>query len=217
MQYLITFLEGVMSFISPCMLPLLPLYVSYFAAGTGERKKVFLHALFFVLGFTVIFSLLGVFAGSIGVLLVRYRRAVEIVSGCIVILFGLSYLELIRLPFFKGVSEGKNVKSIFSAFLFGVLYSVNLTPCVGPFLGSALMLAAHADTVWTGLFLLLVYSAGLGVPFILSAVLIERLRGTFSWVKRHYRAINLICGIFLVAVGFVMALGWLDPIIKMML
>jgi cytochrome c-type biogenesis protein len=217
MQFLITFLEGVMSFISPCMLPMLPVYVGYFAGGTGEKKKVFVHALFFVLGFTVIFSLLGVFAGSIGVLLQRYRRIVDLVSGGIVILFGLSYLELIHLPFFKGVSSGKTVSGIVSAFLFGVVYSVSLTPCVGPFLGSAVMMASHAETVWTGLLLLLVYSMGLGLPFILSAILIERLRGTFAWVKRHYRVINLICGIFLILVGLVMAFGWLDTLMRMVL
>ncbi len=216
-QFLITFLEGVMSFVSPCMLPMLPVYVSYFAGDRGEKKRVFFHALFFVLGFTSIFCLLGVFAGTIGVFLQRYRRTVDIVSGCIVILFGLRYLEVIRLPFFKGLSSGRAVNGVVSAFLFGVVYSLSLTPCVGPFLGSAVMLASHADTVWTGLLLLLTYSVGLGLPFILSAVLIDRLRGAFSWVKRHYRTIDWICGGFLILVGVMMAFGCLDRLMRMMM
>ena len=214
MQYFITFLEGLLSFVSPCMLPLLPVYISYFAGKSGERRQVFRNALFFVLGFTVVFSLLGVFAGTVGVLLARYRRIVEILSGSIVILFGLSYLEVIRLPFFQGTAEGKPVTGVLSAFLFGLVYSVSLTPCVGAFLGSALMLASHSDTVLTGLLLLLVYSLGLGIPFILSAVLIDRLKSTFDWIKKHYREINRFCGGFLILVGILMAFGFLDRVMR---
>lgn len=217
MQYFITFLEGVISFISPCMLPMLPVYVTYFAGEAGERKKVFLRALFFVLGFTVVYSLLGVFAGSLGVLLRMHRRAVNIVTGCVVIVFGLSYLDVIKLPLFKGLSGARAVSDVFSAFLFGIVYSVSLTPCVGAFLGSALMLAANAETVLTGLLLLLVFSLGLGLPFVLSAVLIDRLRGTFSWIKAHYRIINLVCGIFLIAVGILMAAGVFQRLMLLLL
>ena len=168
---------------------------------------MFLHALFFVLGFTLVFSLLGVFAGTLGAALRAHRRAVDLVTGGIVVLFGLSYLNAIKLPFLKGMDGARPVKGVLSAFLFGVVYSLSLTPCVGAFLGSALMMAASSETVMTGLGLLLVYSLGLGIPFVLSAVLIDRLRDTFGWIKSHYRVINLVCGVFLILVGVMMAAG----------
>lgn len=213
MQYIITFLEGVISFISPCMLPMLPLYVSYFAGNADRKHHVFLRAVGFVLGFTAVFSLLGVFAGTIGAFLSEYRTAVNAVSGAVVILFGLSYLDVIHLPFFKGMQGGRKITGFFSSVLFGVIYSVSLTPCVGAFLGSALMMASSSGTAVKGFFLLFVYSLGLGVPFLLSAVLIERLNSAFRFIKKHYRIINLVCGIFLILVGLMMALGLMNRVL----
>jgi len=212
-QYIITFLEGVISFISPCMLPMLPLYISYFAGNADKKHHVFLRAAGFVLGFTAVFSLLGVFAGTIGAFLSEYRTAVNAVSGAVVILFGLSYLDVIRLPFFKGMQGGRKVTGFFSSVLFGVIYSVSLTPCVGAFLGSALMMASSSGTAAKGFFLLFVYSLGLGVPFLLSAVLIERLNSAFRFIKKHYRIINLVCGIFLIFVGLMMAFGLMNRVL----
>jgi len=216
LQYLITFLEGIISFLSPCMLPMLPIYLSYFAGDADRQQKSFVRALCFVLGFTLVFSLLGLFAGTLGSFLAKYRTAVNIVTGAIVILFGLSYLEVIRIPFFNGMQSGHKVTGAFSAFLFGVVYSVSLTPCVGAFLGSALMLASASGTALQGLLLLLVYSLGLGVPFLLSAVLIGRLGTLFSWIKRHYRVINLVCGVFLILVGIAMACGFLNRLLAVL-
>ena len=220
MLYLITFLEGLISFISPCMLPMLPVYVSYFAGNTGadnsaEKRHTVARSLAFVLGFTLIFTSLGLFAGVIGGFLRQYRTAVNVLTGLIVILFGLSYLEVIRLPFFKGMSGVKRVTSVFSAFLFGMIYSVSLTPCVGAFLGSALMMASSGGQALTGGLLLLTYSLGLGVPFVISAVLIERLTGVFSVIKKHYRVINLVCGIFLIAVGTAMCFGMMNALLDL--
>jgi len=218
MQYLITFLEGIISFISPCMLPLLPLYISYFAGASGDdetgRKKqnVLPGAIAFVLGFTAVFSAMGVFAGAFGSFLGQHQTAVNIVCGVIVIIFGLSYLEVINLPFFKGISRQVQVKSVFSAFLFGMIYSISLTPCVGAFLGSALMMASAAGTMMKGLMLLITYSAGLGIPFVISAVLIEQLEGSFDFIKKHYGIINKICGIFLIAVGVMMIFGMMNRV-----
>lgn len=210
MHYLLTFLEGVISFISPCMLPMLPIYISYFAGGADKKRYVFVRALAFVLGFTSVFCLLGLFAGTVGAFLAKYRTAVNIVCGLLVILFGLSYLEIIPLPFFKGMQGGRKVTSFFSAFLFGIIYSVSLSPCIGAFLGSALSLAAAAGTAGTGVLLLLFYSLGLGLPFLLSALLIDQLSGAFTWIKKHYRIINTICGIFLILVGVLMACGLMN-------
>lgn len=212
MQYVITFLEGLISFISPCMLPLLPLYISYFAAGSDKKRKTWLNALCFVLGFTVVFSVLGLFAGTLGGFFGKYQNIVNIVCGIVVILLGLSYLELIPLPFLKGMKGGQSITSALSAFVFGIVYSVSLTPCVGAFLGSALMMASSSGTALKGSALLVTYSAGLGVPFLLSALLLRQLTGAFDFIKKHYRVINLFCGLFLIVVGVMMALGWINQL-----
>jgi len=213
MNYLVTFLEGIISFISPCMLPMLPLYISYFAAGTEKKSKTLVNAAAFVGGFTLVFCLLGLFAGSLGALLRRYQVIVDIVCGVIVILFGLAYLEVFRLPFFKGMQNSRKISGVFSAFLFGVIYSVSLTPCVGAFLGSALMLASASATAWRGVVLLLCYSLGMGSLFLLSAVLIDKLKGTINFIKQHYKVINLVCGIFLIVIGALMATGLMTKVI----
>ncbi|MBE6954299.1 MAG: cytochrome c biogenesis protein CcdA [Ruminococcaceae bacterium] len=215
MQYLITFLEGFISFISPCMLPMLPLYISYFAGGADQKQRTLLRSVSFVLGFTVVFTLLGVFSGAVGRFLARYDNIVNIVCGAVVVLFGLSYLEIIPLRFLRGVQHRQEITGVFSAFLFGVIYSVSLTPCVGAFLGSALMLASTSGSVAVGALLLLCYSLGLGIPFLLSAVLIDKLRGAFSFIKRNYRIINLICGIFLIVIGILMMLGMMNAFLSL--
>lgn len=215
MDFLITFLEGVISFISPCMLPMLPVYISYFAGGADKKHRVLARAAAFVFGFTTVFSLLGLFAGTLGAFLSKYQTAVNIVSGGLVILFGLSYLEVIHLPFFKGMQRKGNATTVLSAFLFGVIYSVSLTPCVGAFLGSALSMAATSGTAFRGTLLLVVYSLGLGVPFLLSALLIEQLSGAFGFIKRHYRVINLVCGIFLIVVGILMLFGMMNALLAL--
>lgn len=215
MQYFITLLEGVISFISPCMLPMLPIYISYFAGNADKKHMVFLRALAFVLGFTLLFTALGLFAGTIGQLLIEYQTAVNIICGAVVIIFGLGYLDILRLPFFGGMQSGRKVTGFFSAFLFGVIYSINLTPCVGAFLGSALMQASHSGSALTGFFLLLCYCAGLGIPFLFSAVLIDRLHTIFGFIKRNYRTINIICGIFLILVGVSIMFGLLNSIMAL--
>ena len=218
MDYIITFLEGIVSFISPCMLPMLPVYISYFAGQskdeTGKRPKMIFKVIAFVVGFTVVFTALGLFSGTLGKLLSRYQTVVNIVSGIIVILFGLSYLGVFRIPFFKGMKKGYKITGVASAFLFGAIYSISLTPCVGAFLGSALMLASSAGGALKGATLLLTYSLGLGIPFIFSAVLLEKLSGAFTFIKKHYKIINLVSGIALIVIGILMAFGLLNLILS---
>jgi len=216
LQYIITFLEGIISFISPCMLPLLPLYISYFAGKADKKQHIFLRAGFFVLGFTVVFTSLGLFAGTLSTFLIQYQQMINVICGIIIILFGLSYLEIIHLPFFKGMQGAKEISGIFSAFVFGMIYSVSLTPCVGAFLGSALMLASQQGSVSTGMLMLLCYSLGLGIPFILSAILIDKLKTTFDLIKRNYKVINVICGGLLVIIGIMMATGTLGRLLAML-
>lgn len=218
MEYIITFIEGIISFISPCMLPMLPLYISYFAGDTdradkNQKSTTFARSLAFVLGFTIVFTALGVFAGSIGTFFMRNQTIVNIICGLIIIYFGLSYLNVVHIPFFKGMNARFEVKGLLSAFLFGMIYSISLTPCVGAFLGSALMLASSTGGAVKGALLLLFYSFGLGIPFLLSALLIEQLHSTFTFIKKHYKIINTLCGIFLIIIGILMVFGMMNYVL----
>lgn len=212
MQYFITFLEGIISFISPCMLPMLPVYVSYFALGKSGRKA-FVNSLFFVAGFTLVFCLLGVFAGSIGSLMSEYMRVVNIVCGLVMITLALNFLDIIKIPLFRGMTASVKIRGMLSSFLFGMVFSVSLTPCVGAFLGSALMMASSSAQASKGAMLLLAYSLGLGVPFVVSAVLIDKLKGFFDVIKRHYHVINIVCALFLIWVGIMMMTGNLSRLL----
>ena len=219
MQYVISFLEGIITFISPCLLPMLPIYISYFAGGgEGSVKKTLTGAVGFVLGFTAVFTALGALAGTVGSFLREYQTAVNIVSGLVVIFFGLNFLGVFKVNLFRGSSRTVNTADMgfFSAVLFGIVFSIGWTPCVGAFLGSALMLASQQGHVIEGMLMLLVYSLGLGIPFLLSAVLIGYLKSTFDWIKRHYRIINLISGGLLVLIGLLMATGMFGRLLSLL-
>ena len=219
MSYFIAFLEGMITFISPCLLPMLPIYISYFAGG-GERtaRKTLAGALGFVLGFTVVFVAMGALAGTIGSFLKAHQTAVNVVSGLIVILFGLNFLGVLRLNLFRGSSRTVDTSSLgfLSAILFGVIFSLGWTPCVGAFLGSALLLASQQGHAAEGMLMLLAYSLGLGVPFLLSALLIDQLKSAFGWIKRNYRVINLVSGSLLVLIGILMATGTLGRLLTVL-
>ena len=219
MQYIVAFLEGIITFISPCLLPMLPIYISYFAGG-GERStgKTLKGALGFVTGFTVVFVLLGAMAGTVGSFLKTHQTIVNIVSGLIVIFFGLHFLGLFRFELFRGSRRSVNTKDMgfFSAVVFGLVFSVGWTPCVGAFLGSALMLASQQGHAVEGMLMLLVYSIGLGIPFLLSAVLIDYLKSAFNWIKGHYQIINKVSGAFLVLVGVFMATGVMGKLLGLL-
>ena len=218
MQYFISLLEGIVTFISPCLLPMLPIYISYFAGGSeSNNKRVVQNALGFILGFTVVFVLLGALAGSFGRLLKEYHTVVNIITGLIVLFFGLHFLGVFKLPLFKGTKAAKTDNlGFFSSILFGIVFSIGWTPCVGAFLGSALMLATSQGNVAEGVVMLLFYSLGLGIPFFLSALLIDRLKGAFSFIKKHYRIINIVSGVFLVIIGVLMATGLLGRFLTLL-
>ena len=215
MQYLISFFEGILTFISPCLLPMLPVYISYFAGGEADSKKTFKNALGFILGFTILFTAMGALAGTLGSFLSKYQTAVNIVSGLIVVFFGLSFMGVIKLNLFKGSARMRTGDLGFcSSVLFGMVFSIGWTPCVGAFLGSALMLASQQGHVLEGTLMLLSYSLGLGIPFLLSAVLIDQLKGAFNFIKRHYDLINRICGGLLILIGILMATGVLNDVMQ---
>ena len=219
MQYVILFLEGVITFISPCLLPMLPIYISYFAGGEERSMgKTVKGALGFVTGFTVIFTAMGALAGTVGSFLTRYQTAVNIITGLIVVFFGLCYLGVFKFSIFKGSSREVDTKitGFFPSMLFGMIFSIGWTPCVGAFLGSALLLASQQGHVLEGTLMLLVFSLGLGIPFILSAVLIDYLKTTFNWIKKHYRIINIISGCLLILIGIMMATGTLGALLALL-
>lgn len=219
MQYVISFLEGIITFVSPCLLPMIPIYISYFAGG-GERttKKTLTGALGFVLGFTAVFMAMGALAGTVGSFLHAHQTAVNIVSGLVVIFFGLNFLGVFKLNLFRGSRHRVNTRNMgfFSALLFGVIFSLGWTPCVGAFLGSALMLASQQGHVLEGTLMLLTYSLGLGIPFVLSAVLIDYLKSAFNWIKKNYRIINIVSGSLLIVIGVFMATGMLGRLLSLL-
>jgi len=212
MNYFIAFLEGVITFISPCLLPMLPIYISYFAGQTNKEDKpnALLNALGFVLGFTLVFVLLGAVAGGVGSILSQNKNSLHLITGIIVILFGLNFMGILHLPFLKINPHFKQEHfkvGFLSSVIFGIVFSVGWTPCVSAFLGSALMLAASGGDTLKGIAMLFSFSLGLGLPFIMSALLIERLTSAFNFIKRNYRIINFISGVFLVIIGILMATG----------
>lgn len=201
------------TFISPCLLPMIPIYVSYFAGGKEKSTvKTLLNAMAFVLGFTIVFVALGALGGVIGGFFIKYRTAINIITGLIVIIMGLGFMGVFELGIFRGMNMSVKSEdmSIFSAHLFGMIFSIGWTPCVGAMLSSALAIASREGSAAVGALMLFVYSLGLGVPFIISAVLVDKLKSTFDFIKRNYKTVNIISGGILVAVGILMATGLLD-------
>mgnify|MGYP000669026163 CR=1 FL=1 len=221
MDYILTFLEGIITFISPCLLPMLPVYVSYFAGhdSKGDRQKAFTNALGFVIGFTVLFILMGALAGTVGHFLRKHQIVVNLVTGIIVILFGLNFTGAVNIPVInrtRRIAFNNNDPGFFHSVLFGMVFSIGWTPCVGVFLGSALMLAALGGDSIKGILMLLCFSMGLGIPFILSAVLIDRLKSSFDFIRKNYRIINTVSGLLLVLIGILMATGLLGKYLSLL-
>ena len=209
MLYLLTFLEGIITFISPCLLPMLPVYIMYFSGGnTKSTKKTAQNAAFFIAGFTTLFVALGALAGIVGGFLLRYKDYVSLVSGIVLILFGLNFSGLFKIGFLaKTKSLGSDIKitGYFSSYLFGLIFSAGWTPCIGTFLSSALMKASAQASMVQGIVLLLIYSAGLGIPFFLSSILLDKFKSAFDFIKSNYKTINIIAGLFLIGYGLFLA------------
>ena len=224
MDYAITFLEGVITFISPCLLPMLPIYVAFFAGNAGDKqrgsmRRTLLCAAGFIIGFTAVFTLMGALAGTLGSLLARWQTVLDTVCGIIVIVLGLNYLGVLRIPLLQRTLKPESdvvPRGFGSSLLFGIVFAIGWTPCVGAFLGSALSLAASSAQTGKGVALLLCYSLGLGLPFALAAILIDQLEGAFAWVKAHYSVIDRVCGALLVIVGVLMATGLLGSWLRLL-
>jgi cytochrome c-type biogenesis protein len=220
MEYFIAFLEGIITFISPCLLPMLPIYVSYFAGQAPADNKphgALINSIGFVLGFTLIFVTLGAFAGSVGSFLLAHRTLVNVIGGGVIILFGLTFLDVLSIPLLKSnhqISLNHFRPGFIASILFGIVFAIGWTPCVGAFLGSALMMAASSGNTAKGIAMLLSFSVGLGIPFVVSAVLIGQLKSTFDFIKGHYQLINRLSGGLLILIGILMATGLLNTFLS---
>lgn len=197
-------MEGVFAFISPCILPMLPVFLAYISADTKQSiHKRFINTLFFVLGFSTIFVLMGATAFSFGSLLNQYKLLLTKLAGVALVFFGFVYLDVININMSSGQRAVKS-NGILQNYLFGMSYSFGWTPCLGAFLGSALSLSSVQDTVFSGMALLFTFSLGLGLPFIIFAVAYEKLYFATNFLKRHSQTIKYIGGAVLIAVGVMM-------------
>jgi len=207
------FLEGFLAFLSPCILPMIPIYVLYLGGMDGGEqkpsKRLILNTLGFIAGFTLVFIALGATASALGSLVSQYRIVLQRLGGVVVLAFGFNYLGVLKIGFLnRSRSLGASTKDlkIWSSLLFGAAFSLGWTPCLGAFLGTALILASNLDTLYQGMALLLTFSLGLGVPFLLTALLWSRLQSTFGFIKRNFGVIQTISGILLLIVGLLMLL-----------
>ena len=205
MVYLFTFIEGIASFVSPCLLPMIPIYISYFMGSEENKKsKTIINSIGFVMGFTIIFVILAILSSAFGIAISSKIKYIKIIFGVMIIILGLNYLDIIKINILnKTLGLNKKLKNInfFKALIFGMLFSISWTPCVGTFLSSALLLIANEQNILKGIILILLYSLGLGVPFIISAIFIEKLKEAFNFIKQHYIIIEKISGIILILMG----------------
>src|SRR5712692_2661750 len=213
------FLAGLVSFLSPCVLPLVPGYVSLISgAGVEELKapesrlfsKVMLNSLGFILGFSVVFITLGAISTELGQLLARYKSLLAQVAGVVIILFGLHLTGLLRINTLYADKRLHNIKggsSTLGAFGIGFAFAFGWTPCVGPILAVILGFAAAQDSLIKGIMLLAIYSLGLAVPFLLTSLGIERFLKFYSHFRAHLHAVEIASGGLLIALGVLLVLG----------
>jgi cytochrome c-type biogenesis protein len=216
-SWIFAFLAGIVSFLSPCVLPLIPGYISLVSklsfnelteCSTGNRiKKILIPSIFFVLGFSFVFVLLGASASYMGVFLRQNKTLLLKISGIIVILFGLFSMDIIKIPQLyreRRFSLPHGNLGLAGTFLLGFAFGFGWTPCVGPILASILLYASTTEAAGKGAALLFVYSAGLGIPFIITGLALSTALGAFGWIKRHYGFYKFVVGGTLVAVGILM-------------
>lgn len=205
MEYLQIFIAGITTFITPCMLPMVPIYLAYFAGENSKDKKtLYRNTLAFILGFTIVFVALGVFASFLNTYILKYRKYINIVFGIFLILNGLNFMGIFKSKVLnKEVKIDKEIKkfNIFGSMLFGILFALGWSPCLGPLLTVALEKAATSEYVLEGAFMLFTYSLGIGVPFFLSSIFMAEFKDAFNKIKNNYDIIMRVIGILLVIYG----------------
>ena len=214
----VALLAGIISFLSPCVLPIVPPYLAYMSgvnvgemsADGASRRKTMTTALFFVLGLSTVFLFLGFTASAFGAFFLRNQTLFAQISGVVVIVFGLHFLSVFRIPFLDQearLDAGDRGGSSFGAYVLGLAFAFGWTPCIGPQLGAILTLAASEASVSKGTLLLAIYALGLGIPFLLAAMFMSRAMGVMNRIKRHMGMIEKAMGALLVLVGLALVTG----------
>jgi cytochrome c-type biogenesis protein len=210
---LAAFGAGFLSFISPCVLPLIPGYISYISGMSLEdmrtadalsRRRLIVATLFFILGFSIVFMAMGASASALGALLREHLRVVQKIAGAVIVIFGLHLLGVFRIGFLDRdtrVQTSRKPATPLGALVVGTAFAFGWTPCIGPILGGILTIAGSKATVGEGVLLLAVYSAGLGVPFLLTSIAVDKFFLASARVRRHYRTIEMVSGVMLVILG----------------
>lgn len=215
---IVALVAGVISFLSPCVLPIVPPYLAYMSgvslsdmsSQSASRRKAVVAALFFVMGLSTVFLILGFTASAFGAFFLQNQVLFAQISGVVIIVFGLHFLGVFRIPFLDQdarLDAGDKGGSSFGAYILGLAFAFGWTPCIGPQLGAILTLAASEASVMRGTVLLGIYAAGLGIPFLLAAMFITRAMGFMNRIKRHMKLIERIMGGLLVLVGLAMVTG----------
>jgi cytochrome c-type biogenesis protein len=212
------FVAGVLSFVSPCVLPLVPGYLSFIsgvsleqlregaaapAASQDGARRVFIASLAFVLGFTVVFVILGAAASSVGQAISAHKSILGKIAGVVLIVFGLHTMGVLRIGWLyrEARIETRKPAGLLGAFVVGLAFAFAWTPCIGPILGAILTLAANEDSVQRGMLMLATYSLGLGIPFLGTSLAVNGFFKAFARIRRHYKAIEIAAGLFMIAVG----------------
>lgn len=216
----LAFLAGFVSFLSPCVLPLIPGYLSFITgvsfnelqeAENVKRGKIFLPSLYFVLGFSLVFIALGASASFIGSFFLSYRQFLTKIAAVLIIFFGLSLMGLVKLTFFQKQRAVKKLsRSPLGILMLGMSFSLAWTPCVGPVLTSILAFASTSQTVAKGALLLAFYALGLGLPFILTGFLFNHFTAFFNWIKTRYQLISVASGFILIIMGLLLLTNQLN-------
>jgi cytochrome c-type biogenesis protein len=230
-SYIVAFVAGLLTYLSPCLLPLIPAFIAYITGVSFQdlkdggkksviRKKTVIHALLFIAGFSLIFVLLGLTATLIGKTLFQYQKFIRIAGGLLIMVFGLQLLGVINFDFLtkeRKLPIAARSASYLGSFLIGVTFAAAWTPCAGPILGSILVLAGTKANALTGAKLLTVYSLGIAIPFFLTAVLINSFLGQLGRLQKVIGIVNRIGGAFLIAVGALVATNYLAVISEKLL
>lgn len=206
----LVFSQGILSFLSPCFLPLIPIYLSYITGEAANKKNTVLNTIAFMVGFILMFTSLGALSGSIGRFLLINRQLLNKILGLFIVLMGLFYLGVIKLDFLnREVKMDLKIKkgSIVSSFLLGVSLSLGWTPCISPILSSVLMLAASRQSSLIGAYYLFVYSLGLLIPFLVFAIFINKSRAFSKFIMQKSNVIKIVAGAILILTGILLFTG----------
>jgi cytochrome c-type biogenesis protein len=221
-SYSAAFIAGLLSFFSPCVLPLIPAYFTFITGfsleeltqgrNTAVRKKVFFSTFFFVLGFSLVFISMGASASYLGDVLITYKNWIRIIGGILIIIFGIHMTGALRIRFLdieKRISMNNKPLGFLGTLIIGMAFGAGWSPCAGPLLGSILIIASSQGTVWQGVVLLGIYSAGLAIPFILVSIFINLLLVFIGKASKVLRYINVVAGVVLIIVGVLLIGNWL--------